>query len=63
MIMKKQYIKPTAEKVKLWMGNLMIEASPGVGGDYDPNMQINAKDGLFDDEEDDSWPNYNIWND
>lgn len=62
MIMKKQYIKPTAEKVKLWMGNLMIEASPGVGGAYNSGIQIEAKDVLFDDEDDDSWPNYNIWN-
>ncbi|WP_232369943.1 MULTISPECIES: hypothetical protein [Prevotella] len=44
----------------------MLEASPGVGGDYDPSLPIGAKrNGVFlEDEEEDiayQWPNYRLW--
>ena len=60
--MKKVYIKPESEVMKVWsLGNVLIEASPGIGGDYEPGMPIDSKDDYFDDEE--SWPNFDMWED
>ena len=50
---KKQYIQPKIEVVRLKLEKLMITASPGVGGDYDPTLPIDAKPGFFDEEEED----------
>lgn len=62
---KKQYIKPLTESLKIRLTNLMITASPGVGGDYDPEMPIDAKSNFFDedDEEDFLTPaSFSLWN-
>lgn len=51
---KKQYIQPEIELVCPETEDLMISASPGVGGGYNHSLPINAKQGdFFDDEEED----------
>ena len=49
---KKTYIKPQAKKVFLAIEHLMLVASPGVGGGYNPHKPIESKGAdFFDDEE------------
>ena len=49
---KKTYKKPQAKKVFLAIEPLMLVASPGVGGEYDPHKPIDSKGAdFFDDEE------------
>ena len=49
---KKTYIKPRTKKVFLAIEQLMLVASPGVGGEYDPHKPIDSKGAdFFDDEE------------
>lgn len=51
---KKQYIQPETELVCPKAEDLMISASPGVGGGYNPSLPIDAKqEDFFDDEEED----------
>ena len=40
---KKTYIKPQTKKVFLAIEQLMLVASPGVGGEYDPHKPIDSK--------------------
>ncbi len=49
--MKKLYIAPHTMQVKLALESIMITASPGVGGDYDPSGPIDAKSNTFFDDE------------
>ena len=49
---KKTYKKPQAKKVFLAIEPLMLVASPGVGGEYDPHKPIDSKGADFFDEED-----------
>ncbi|MBO1364264.1 hypothetical protein JHU38_10900 [Prevotella sp. A2931] len=63
---RKKYIVPAVEVIRMASENIMLEASPGVGGDYDPSLPIGAKrNGVFlEDEEEDiayQWPNYRLW--
>ena len=48
---KKVYVTPKTKKNRLAIENLMITASPGVGGDYDPTLPIDSKEFEFFDEE------------
>ncbi|RRC98470.1 hypothetical protein [Prevotella sp. OH937_COT-195] len=48
---KKQYIQPGTKIIRLKPEGLMITASPGVGGDYNPNQPIEAKPEVFDEED------------
>ena len=49
---KKTYIKPQTKKVFLAIEQLMLVASPGVGGGYNPHKPIESKGAdFFDDEE------------
>lgn len=62
--MKKKYIAPKAEIVNVLNESLLETASPGVGGDYNPDEPIGAKRGdlYFDYEEEvanDYGPGYN----
>lgn len=42
--------------------NIMITASPGVGGSYNPGQGIEAKkNNVFEDETADEWPSYSAW--
>ena len=47
---KKTYIKPRTKKVFLAIEQLMLVASPGVGGEYDPSKPID----FFDEDEEES---------
>ena len=59
---KKKYITPAIEVVRMSTENIMLTASPGVGGDYNPNLPIGAKqNGFFEEETADEWPNYSPW--
>lgn len=52
---KKTYKKPQAKKVFLAIEPLMLVASPGVGGEYDPHKPIDSKGAdFFDEDEDES---------
>ena len=52
---KKTYIKPQTKKVFLAIEPLMLVASPGVGGEYDPHKPIDSKGAdFFDEDEDES---------
>ena len=49
---KKTYKKAQTKKVFLAIEPLMLVASPGVGGEYDPHKPIDSKGAdFFDDEE------------
>jgi hypothetical protein len=48
---KKTYIKPQTKKVFLAIEQLMLVASPGVGGVYNPHKPIESKGADFFDEE------------
>lgn len=48
---KKVYVTPKTKKNRLSIENLMITASPGVGGDYNPSNPIDSKEFEFFDEE------------
>ena len=48
---KKTYIKPQTKKVFLAIEQLMLVASPGVGGGYNPHKPIESKGADFFDEE------------
>ena len=59
---KKKYITPAIEVVGMTTENIMITASPGVGGSYDPGQEIEAKkNNVFEDETADEWPSYRAW--
>ena len=59
---KKKYITPAIEVVGMTTENIMITASPGVGGSYDPGQEIEAKkNNVFEDETADEWPSYSVW--
>lgn len=59
---KKKYITPAIEVVGMTTENIMITASPGVGGSYDPSQEIEAKkNNVFEDETADEWPSYSAW--
>ena len=58
----KKYITPAIKVVRMNSENIMLTASPGVGGDYDPNLGIDAKEnGSFEEETDDDFPNHGSW--
>jgi len=60
--MGKVYMKPVAVPIKLINEDVMLTASPGVGGDYDPSQGIDAKkNNFFDEELNGKWPSYNLW--
>lgn len=60
---KRQYIKPLVEKMKFNLTNFMITASPGIGGDFDPDIPIDAKDVIFDEDENLELPKgFSVWN-
>lgn len=60
--MKKVYIKPVAIPVNLVNEDIMLTASPGVDGEYDPNKPIDAKrNGFFDEDLENEWPSYSPW--
>ena len=42
-VMKKTYIAPQIEIVMPGQKPVMFTTSPGVGGDYDPGLDIDAK--------------------
>ena len=44
---KKTYIKPRTKKVFLAIEQLMLVASPGVGGGYNPHKPIESKGADF----------------
>ena len=48
---KKTYKKAQTKKVFLAIEQLMLVASPGVGGEYDPHKPIDSKGADFFDEE------------
>ena len=48
---KKVYVTPKTKKNRLAIENLMITASPGVGGEYDPSNPIDSKEFEFFEEE------------
>lgn len=50
---KETYRKPLAELANLDIEQLMIGASPGVGGSYDPGKPIDGKASDFFEEEED----------
>lgn len=52
MMEKKEYIAPSIELVLLSGENLMVTASPGVDGDYDPTKPIESKPAPAFEEED-----------
>ena len=52
---EKKYITPTTEVVHMTTENIMITASPGVGGNYNPSEEIGAKKNDFFEE------GYNFW--
>ena len=59
---KKKYITPAIKVVRMNSENIMLTASPGVGGDYDSGSEIDAKEnGAFEEETDDDFPNYGSW--
>ena len=59
---KKKYITPAIEVVGMTTENIMITASPGVGGSYDPGKETEAKkNNVFEDETADEWPSYSAW--
>lgn len=52
---KKTYKKAQTKKVFLAIEPLMLVASPGVGGEYDPHKPIDSKESdFFDEDEDDN---------
>lgn len=61
----KEYTTPLTNINILAIENLMITASPGIGGDYDPDIPIGAKPTTFDYNEDegddDDDPYYTNW--
>ncbi len=48
---KKVYVTPKTKKNRLAIENLMLTASPGVGGEYDPSNPIDSKEFEFFEEE------------
>ena len=50
---KKTYKKAQTKKVFLAIEPLMLVASPGVGGEYDPHKPIDSKGAYFFDEDED----------
>ena len=59
---KKKYITPAIEVVGMTTENIMLTASPGVGGSYNPGQEIEAKkNNVFEDETADEWPSYSAW--
>ena len=61
---KNLYVSPKVEIAKLCVEELMIVASPGVGGDYDPDIPIDAKENHFyDNIYPDYGKKYGLWED
>lgn len=59
---EKKYIAPTTEVVHMTTENIMITASPGVGGSYNPSEEIGAKkNDFFEEDVVVEWPTYNFW--
>ena len=59
---KKKYIAPVIEVVRMSTENIMLTASPGVGGNHNPTEGIDAKkNGFFEEETVDEWPSYSSW--
>lgn len=61
---KKIYLQPITELTSARTDQVMIVASPGIGGEYDPDIPIDAKEvtGL----DDDLWGLHdrrNLWDD
>lgn len=57
---KKTYFTPITKVAHINSENLMLIASPGVGGDYDTTEPIDAKGSDFF-EEDGIWSVNNVW--
>ena len=58
----KKYITPAIKVVRMNSESIMLTASPGVGGGYDPGSEIDAKEnGAFEEETDDDFPNHGSW--
>lgn len=51
--MKKTYIHPETTVSYIKIEQLMIKASPGAGGTYDPSLPIEAKPVVINEEEED----------
>lgn len=51
---RKMYVCPSTMVMQVLSENLLLDASPGVGGDYDPSKPIDAKpnDFVLDDADD-----------
>ena len=61
---KKKYIIPVTEAVRMKNEHIMLTASPGVGGNYDPNEEIGAKEKkMFDEETANEWSKHSVWED
>lgn len=60
---KKKYVQPLTELTVVNADKIMIVASPGIGGDYDPEIPIDAKENIFFDEEDAIFNNRTLWDD
>ena len=60
---KRTYLAPVTKTVHINSENLMLIASPGIGGNYDPGQDIDAKgSGFFEeDEAGGTWPANNLW--
>lgn len=60
---KRTYLAPVTKTVHINSENLMLTASPGIGGDYDPTKPIEAKRSDFfeEDETGETWPANNGW--
>lgn len=63
---KKIYVQPRIEMARLKLEDVLITASPGVEGEYDPSKPIDAKEGFLLDEEDETFGTsvgQNLWED
>ena len=60
---KKIYVQPLTEQTVVNADKIMIVASPGIGGDYDPDIPIDAKGNDFLEDENALFRNRNLWDD
>lgn len=60
---KNIYIAPDTEIIHVNSEDIMLVASPGIGGDYDPSHPIDAKENRSFFEEEPTWKSYNPWDD
>lgn len=60
---KRTYLAPVTKTVHINSENLMLIASPGIDGNYDPTKPIESKGSDFfeEDEADGTWPANNLW--